>query len=393
MKSLLTAAALSLSLLSPALAADRVGPGVPAFWVRPGYKVSLAAEKFGNDVRFLAFDDHGRLYVSEPGLKKIVQLTDKDGDGVFETNVDFITDKEAVHGMQFFNGDLWFTYAGAVGKVKVKDDGTAGEVTTIVDGLPVGGGHWFRSICVTPDAFYTSIGDSGNTTPEEYDHSDRQKIWKYSLDGKNKTLWSSGIRNTEKLELRPGTDELWGCDHGSDNFGKPWGEDAAGKADDKLPKQAITDLNPPEEFNHYIEGGFYGHPFITGDRVPRLEYRDRPDIATLAARTVPPEYKGHAHWANNGWTFVTKDTLGPKGDAYIAYHGSWNSQQKVGYQVHHVFFDPETGHPYGGFAIVKTLSADGNEVLGRPVDVVEAPDGSLLFSDDKTRKIYRISKE
>ena len=344
-------------------------------------------------------DDHGHLFVSQPGQKKIILLTDKDGDGVFETAADFVTGKDAAQGMHYVAGDgggsLWFGMGGAVCKAKVNDDGTAGEVTTVVDGLPSGGGHWFRSICVVKDGFFTSIGDSGNLTPAEYEGSDRQKIWKYSLDGASRRLWSTGIRNTEKLRLRPGTDELWGCDHGSDNFGEPYGERDVTKDHPDLPKQAITDTMPPEEFNHYVEGGFYGHPFIVGDRVPRLEYKDRPDIAVLAAMTTVPEYKGGAHWANNGWTFATKDYFpDAQGDAFIAYHGSWNSQHKVGYQIHRVVFDRETGHPYGGYAIVKTLSDDGKEtVLGRPCDVIEAPDGSLLFSDDKNRAVYRISKE
>jgi hypothetical protein len=37
-------------------------------------------------------------------------------------------------------------------------------------------------------------------------------------------MWSSGIRNTEKLRFRPGTQEVWGVDHGSDNFGDKLGE-------------------------------------------------------------------------------------------------------------------------------------------------------------------------
>ena len=246
----------------------------------------------------------------------------------------------------------------------------------------------------SPATASTPPSATAATSAGEYDGSDRQKIWKYDLDGKNRRLWSSGIRNTEKLRERPGTNELWGADHGSDNFGQPYGERDASKADASLPKQAITDVMPPEELNHYVEGGFYGHPFVVGDRVPRLEFKDRPDIAQLAARTIPPAYKGGAHWANNGWTFASKDYFpNGRGDAFIAYHGSWNSQAKVGYQVHRVFFDPETGRPYGGYAIVRTLSEDGSDVLGRPCDVVEAGDGTLLFSDDRTRKIYRISKE
>lgn len=384
-------AALSMS----ASAAERTGPGVPDFWVRPGYKVTLAAENIGNDVRFIEFDRAGRIYLSQPGLSKIIQLQDKDGDGVFETKADFITDKNAVHGLHFVSGSdgdwLWFGRDGGIEKVKINADGTHDEPVTVVDDLPRGGGHWWRSICVGADGFYTSIGDSGNIN-DEYQNSDRQKIWKFTLDGTSKKLWSAGIRNTEKLRLRPGTDELWGCDHGSDNFGGPYGEKKVNG--DGLSKQAITDKMPPEEFNHYVEGGFYGHPFVVGNRVPRLEFRDRPDIAELAARTTPPEYMGGAHWANNGWNFITSDYFGDmKGDAVIAYHGSWNSSVPVGYQLHRVLFDKETGHPFGGYALVKCVAEGTNKVLGRPCDVAEAPDGTILWTDTNTRKIYRLSKE
>ncbi len=398
LRPLLLGLSLASSFLIPsiAFAADRVGPGVPAFWVRPGYKVTLAAENLGNDVRFLEFDHKGRLYLSQPGLSKIIQLRDNDGDGVFETKSDFITGKNAIHGMHFVAGAdgnwLWYGRDGGIEKVRITDEGAAQDPQTVVEGLPMGGGHWWRSICVGSDGFYTSIGDSGNTTPEEYDGSDRQKIWKFSLDGQSKVLWSSGIRNTEKLRIRPGTDELWGCDHGSDWFGGPYGENKA--TANGVSKQAITDKMPPEEFNHYIAGGFYGHPFVVGNRIPRLEYRDRPDIADLAARTIPPEYSGGAHWANNGWTFVSSDYFGDmKGDAVIAYHGSWNSSQPAGYQLHRVFFDKESGHPFGGYALVKCVPDGANRALGRPCDVVEAPDGTLLWSDTQTRKIYRLSKE
>ena len=65
----------------------------------------------------------------------------------------------------------------------------------------------------------------------------------------------------------------------------------------------------------------------------------------------------------------------------------------VGYQIHRVLFDKETGHPYGGYALVKCVPDGTTKVLGRPCDVVEAPDGTLLWSDTRNRKIYRISKE
>ncbi len=149
--------------------------------------------------------------------------------------------------------------------------------------------------------------------------------------------------------------------------------------------------------NKYVEGGFYGHPFIVGNRVPRYEYMKRPDIVELAAKTIVPEWCTGAHWAPNAMMFYTGSQFPPeiKGDAFVAYHGSWNRSVKAGYQVTRVLF--ENGHPYGELPYVKFLTAQG-KVLGRPVDVIQAPDGSLLISDDgntavdgyKMNNIYRL---
>lgn len=367
-----------------------VGPGVPAFTVRPGYRVTLAANQLG-EARFIEFDNKGNLYLSQPGRGTILTLKDK-GDGTYQTLGKFITGKPTVHGMQWHDGWLWFTQSGSIYKGRdTNGDGVADEVVTVIpDGqLPSGGGHWWRSILVTNDSIYTSIGDDQNLSDHTGD--DREKIWRYDLNGGNKRLFCSGIRNTEKLMLRPGTDEIWGSDHGSDNFGGPIGE---GKwqppAGSGLSKQPLTDLIPPEEFNHYVQDGFYGHPFVVGDRLPRPEFVNRPDIMELIAKTIPPAWSAGPHWAGNGWTFVTKDYFpGQKGNAWVAYHGSWNSTKKVGYRVESILFDSMTGQPYGSQLIVSTLSA--NDVLARPVDCVEAPDGSMLFTSDQGSSIYRIS--
>jgi len=121
----------------------------------------------------------------------------------------------------------------------------------------------------------------------------------------------------------------------------------------------------------------------------------RPDIniIELARTAIPPEWLFHAHWAPDGWSFIKSDYFpGFKGDAVIAFHGSWNSVNKVGYRIEHLLFDQLTGKPYGSQALVGTLSADGKAVLARPVDIIEAPDGSLLWSADDTKQIYRITK-
>ncbi len=369
----------------PNIKKGSVGEGVPNFTVRAGYRVTLASPDLG-EARFMEWDDKGTLFVSQPNRGKIIALTDKNKDGVYDAPTDFITDKNSAHGMHWHNGWLWFTQSGAIYRARdTNGDGKADEVVTVIpDGELPKGGHWWRSILVTDNGFFTSIGDGGNASDQT--DTDRQKIWFYSLDGKTKKLWASGIRNTEKLRFRPGTTELYGSDHGSDDFGKTYGEkDAANKP--------ITDRIPPEEFNYYQEGHFYGHPFIIALGIPRPEFADRPDILELAAKTTAPAWNMGPHWAVNGWTFTTKNTLGNAGDAYMASHGSWNSSVKSGYRIEHIMFDDMTGKPMGAQLMVSTLTPDGRNNLARPVDCLEAPDGTLLFSDDQTNRVYRLSRE
>ncbi|HEX4123088.1 MAG TPA: PQQ-dependent sugar dehydrogenase [Tepidisphaeraceae bacterium] len=365
-----------------------VGPGVPAFVVRPGYRVTMAVprDKGIPQARFLTMDPKGTLYISEPQHGTILACKDPDANGVFQTITKFVIGKPLVQGMQFFDGYLWFATSGGIYKARdTKNTGMADEVDAIIpDGdLPHGGGHWYRSLLVTPDGFYTSIGDTGNDN--DLTKSDREKIWLYSLDGKTRKLFISGIRNTEKLMFRPGTDEVWGCDHGSDNFGHNFGE-SQGR------DQPITDYFPPDEFNHYVEGGFYGHPFIVGDHMPRPEYANRPDIVQLADQTTPPAWDFGDHWAPDGWTWLHTNYFPEhKGDALIAFHGSWNRSTKSGYCIQRILFDPVTDKPYGSLKIVDCLTPDGNGSLERPVDLTEAPDGSVYFSGDQGNCVYHLT--
>lgn len=362
------------------------GEDVPEFNVRPGYKVTLAAKDLGDDARFMAFDDKGTLYLSQPKPGVILSMLDKDGDGVYETRTKFVENMPRVHAMQFKDGWLWFAQTVAIHRARdTNGDGTADEVVTLVKDLPGERGHWWRSLLVADDGFYTSVGDSGNATAEEK-QADRQKIWKYSLDGKDRKEFATGVRNTEELQFRPGTTEIWGVDHGSDIYGSKLGE--------RPPQnQPFTDVIPPDEFNLYEEGKFYGHPYVMANRIPRLEFLERKDLVEIAAKTTIPEWNIGPHWSANCWTFLTKDHFpGHKGDAFVACRGSWNSSVKVGYRVQRIRFDEWTGKPFASQMIVGTLNPEGTKELARPVDCVEAPDGTVLFSCDVTRRIYRISR-
>jgi len=356
----------------------KVNPGI---WVRQGYELTIAVNSEQRP-RHMNFAPDGTLYYTTTPDRVIVAAKDKNNDGFFETITEFHVSDNSVYYVLWYEGWLWYSESGAVYKVKDNNnDGIADEkIAVLPEGnLPTGGGHAWRPLLIHKGRLYTSIGDAGNIN--DMTDTERQKIWSFNLEGKDKKLWCSGIRNTEKLVIRPGTDEIWGMDHGSDWFGR--------EAGDSDGKQPITDYNPPCEMNKYVEGGFYGHPFIVGNRLPRYEYLDREDIIELAAKTIVPEWSAGAHWAPNGMEFYTGDQFlaEHKGDAFVAYHGSWNRSVKSGYQVTRVLF--EDGKPYGEKAYIKFVTND-QKVLGRPCDVIQAPDGTLLISDDEKNIIYRL---
>lgn len=376
------------SMFVPAIGCSR--EQAPEMVVRQGYALTVAVDRL-DGARFMAVDDQGVLYVTRPSEGDIVALRDEDGDGAFEKRETFIRGKDTVHGIQCVDGWVWFTTTASVERARdTNGDSRADEVEEVLgegDIYTGGGGHWWRSLLVTDEFIYTSVGDAGNITDDQ--ETERKKIWRFQRDGSGKTLFSSGIRNTEKLRLRPGTSEVWGFDHGSDWYGGQYG--------DRRGSQPITDQWPPEELNHYVEGGFYGHPFLVGPRVPRAEFANRSDLNDLAKRTRPPELNLPAHWAINGWTFIDPAVRRAggnglpaefDGDIVFASHGSWNSSVPVGYCFSRVIF--VDGKPCGHYWLVKGVTEEGR-VTGRPVDVVQTKDGSLLLSIDAPRgAIYRL---
>ncbi len=352
-------------------------------WVREGYQLSIIQSDI-QQPRFMQFDDKGTLYVSVSEKGVIKSCMDKNGDGYYETVTDFVTNHPKVHGLQWVDGWMWFTESGAVFKARdTNGDGKADETITVLKDLPKDGGHWYRPVLVHKGRIYTAMGCSGNI--DEDLNTDRLKIWSYKENGTDKKLFADGLRNTEKLVLQPGTDEIWGMDHGSDDFGKVMER----RNKDEI-RKPITDRYPPCEMNHYVAGAFYGHPYITGNRVPRYEYMDRKDIVDLAAKTTPPAWLAGAHNAPNAMAFYDGNQFPAetKGDAFVAYHGSWNRSDRAGYRVTRVLF--ENGNPYGEKPYVEFLNKE-KDVFGRPVDVIVVKDGSLLISDDWGHKIYKLS--
>jgi len=379
-----------LSLLCFFLFSLTIRGDVPdGIWVRDGFELTVAEDTIKKP-RFMALDPDGTLYVSVIAEGKILACKDKDGDGKYESVTPFIDvngNKTRLQGVQFHNGWLYFAQLNSISRAKdTNGDGQADKQEEILgaDDLPTGKatGHRWRALLIHKGRIYTHVGDQTNATDEPIDASERKKIWSFKLNGRDKKLFASGIRNSEKLVIRPGTDEIWGVDHDIDQMG--WGMEGENHATEGQP---ITDHNPPAELNHYEEGKFYGHPWVIGKNMPNLMFIDHPKLMDYARMATIPEWTMAAHSSANSLTFYRGNKI-PRahGDAFVAQKGGWNATEKVGYRLARILF--EDGHPYGEQAIVKFLK--GDEVLGRPVDCIQAADGSLLFSDDTGNKVYRL---
>jgi len=79
-----------------------------------------------------------------------------------------------------------------------------------------------------------------------------------------------------------------------------------------------------------------------------------------------------------------------RGDIFVASHGSWNRATRTGYSILRV--RTPNGKATGEYQEFVTgfVRPDGG-VWGRPVGVTVASDGSLIFSDDGTNSVWRVS--
>ena len=76
----------------------------------------------------------------------------------------------------------------------------------------------------------------------------------------------------------------------------------------------------------------------------------------------------------------------------MAQHGSWNRSNKVGYQVVSLLIPTSTAgnHPVASEIRPFLEGFLEDKVHGRPVDITELPDGTILISDDHRGAIWSV---
>lgn len=321
--------------------------------------------------RAMAVAPDGSVYVSLPRRGEIIRLVDANQDGVAESQDVAVTGLNRPHGMAFRDG--WFYVANTDGVVRVRlgADGKAQGAPERVNEYSSGGGHWSRSILFGADgAMYVSIGSTCNICEER--SPDRAAVMRYDAAGRNGKVFSSGLRNAVGMALHPTTSEVWVTQHERDNL-RPNHQDL-----------------PPEEINILRDGAHFGWPYCHSSRVPNPEFND----AARCATTEPPALGMQAHSAPLGITFLDRATQLPaeyRGDALVAFHGSWNRDEPTGAKV--VRIRVRDGRPVSYEDFITGWQGANGRRWGRPVDVVVHHDGSLLVSDDQAGLVLRVSQK
>jgi glucose/arabinose dehydrogenase len=82
-----------------------------------------------------------------------------------------------------------------------------------------------------------------------------------------------------------------------------------------------------------------------------------------------------------------------RGGIFSAQHGSWNRTTPVGARVMFTSLNEEGGAASTEVFASGWLDDSTGEYYGRPVDVAQLADGSIVVSDDFAGAIYRISYE
>ena len=302
---------------------------------------------------------------------RITLLRDANGDGIAETKTTFLDGLKQPFGMALVGETL---YVGNTdGVVAFSYIAGADKVTDLGRRLTKynGGGHWTRSLLLSPDktklfigvGSLTNIADKGMGVEEG-----RAAIHELDLTSGKSRIFASGLRNPVGLAWEPQSGALWTVVNERDGLG---------------------DETPPDYLTSVRDGGFYGWPYCywgktIDDRVPQ--------DAALVASAIQPDYALGGHTASLGLCWLPAGVLpGFSEGMVIGQHGSWNRSVLSGYRV--IFVPFANGRPSGPARDILTgfLAPDERSSFGRPVGVALGPDGSLLVADDVGNAIWRVT--
>ena len=330
-----------------------------------GFQISIYAEL--QNPRQLAVSDYGIVYAGSLRAGNLYRLTDRDSNGVAESIQIIDNDLKLPTGVAFYNGDL---YVGAVNEILVYKNidhrfESKPEPIVLYDELPTETHHGWKYLGFSPNGrLYFNVGAPCNVCKPTNPWF--ATIMRISIDTPHlqPQIFAHGVRNSVGFDWHPETEEFWFTDNGRDLLG---------------------DHTPQCELNRAAKAGLhFGFPYLHGsDEIdPKFgapHFPTESPVKELGPHTAPLGIKFY-----EGKMFPKKY----RGKMLIAKHGSWNRTQEAGHTGYNIsLFDPETG-------ITSTLIEgwlQGNKAWGRPSDIAEMPDGSVLISDAHGNVIYRLT--
>jgi glucose/arabinose dehydrogenase len=339
--------------------------------VPAGFKVEVWAEDIP-EARSLALGDKGTVFVSNRLSKNVYAVVDKNGKREVKT---LLKGLDAPNGIAFAKGTLYVAERGRItrydGIEGNLDNPPAGKV--VVDNLDPSRqpGHFWKYLVMGPDGkLYFNIGAPGNIVMPNYMQAAVMRI--DPAKGVLETV-ALGVRNSVGMAFDPKTHDLWFTNHARD-----WLSDDA--PNDTLHRVAIKNKIVPN----------YGYPFCHQGDVLDPEFGKNRSCAEFAR----PVAKLGAHIAPLGVKFYTGKMFPAEyqGNMFIAMHGSWNRTTKQGYNIMRGIVGANGKVKLQPFltGFLQDEKADP-PMWGRPVDVLQMRDGSLLFSDDYNGILYRVS--
>ncbi len=328
------------------------------------------------NARQMAMSENGTLYVGNRRGGNVYRVKDTNGDYKIDQLDTLLTDLEMPNGVAIKDGDLYVAALNQLLVVRDVDNVDEAKPEVIYDDYPTDTHHGWKYIAFGPDGkLYVPVGINCNICPPESEIY--ATITRMDPDGSNREIYAHGVRNTVGFTWHPQTGEMWFTDNNRDLMG---------------------DDIPPCELNRISEQGqHFGYPDCHGGNIPDPGTAD--DGSSFTVRPcedfIPPAQNLGAHTAPLGLKFYTGSMFPDqyKNLIFIAEHGSWNRTPEAGHVGHLISTVKEEN---GEGVEYKTL-IDGwliketNTAWGRPVDILELADGSLLISDDKSGTIYRLT--
>lgn len=349
-----------------------------------GFKIELYA--LVPYARHMALSPQGNVLFVGTRRDKVWVVSDRDRNGVADEVKDFAPSLEfnAPNGVAFSeDGFLYVAELNQVREFNMVELDKAGSEPVPVDVVPRGElipvseesyNHNARVVKIGPDnKLYISLGQPYNVPPPEKLELYRQTgiggIIRMERNGSNPEVYTYGVRNSVGHDFHPLTGELWWTDNQVDGMG---------------------DDIPPGELNHQTAPGqHFGFPWYGGGSVRTYAYAGQ----EVPYDVVMPAVETLAHCADLGMSFYTGSQFPSqyRNGIFSAQHGSWNRTDPCGARVMFTSIDAQGNAIMTSFA-EGWLNKDG-QYDGRPVDVIQMRDGSLLVSDDYAGAIYRITHE